>query len=102
MPRPPFHRLPTEKSTGVVDAAISEFARYGYERASLARIIAIADTSKGALYYWFDDKEDLFVTAASHALRPVATAIGKPGPVGSVDGYWHAVAGMISSSLAIM
>ncbi len=96
MPRPRFHRLDPAKRELILDAAIAEFAHQGFDGASLARIIADAQISKGALYYWFDDKEDLFTAAAVAALRPVGLAIGKPGPVGNIDGFWSAVTGMIA------
>jgi AcrR family transcriptional regulator len=69
MPRPRFHRLSAENQYRLIEAAAREFASHGYERASLNRIIAAAGISKGALYYYFDDKADLFVTVTELAWR---------------------------------
>lgn len=44
---------------GVLDAAAHEIAEHGYEGASLNRILLAAGLSKGAFYYYFDDKADL-------------------------------------------
>ena len=57
-----FHKLSEEKKARILEAAALEFARNGYERASLNRIIRASDISKGAFYYYFEDKADLFVT----------------------------------------
>ena len=62
MPRPRFHKLDPDKQAAILQAATLEFATQGYEGASLNRIIAATGTSKGALYYYFDDKLDLFAT----------------------------------------
>ena len=64
MPRPRFYRLPDEARQRLLEAAGREFADHGYQGASLNRIIEVAGISKGALYYYFDDKADLFATVA--------------------------------------
>jgi AcrR family transcriptional regulator len=45
-----------------MEAAAKELATHGYEGASLNRILAEAELSKGAAYYYFDGKEDLLAT----------------------------------------
>lgn len=62
MPRPRFHKLPPEKRRAILDAAGEELAKHGFDKASLNGIIARAGVSKGAFYYYFDDKVDLFAT----------------------------------------
>jgi len=62
VPRPRFQKLSPEKRRTILDAAGREFAAHGYEQASLNSIIAEAGVSKGAFYYYFDDKADLFAT----------------------------------------
>jgi AcrR family transcriptional regulator len=53
-----------------------EFADRGYEAASLNRIIERAGISKGTLYYYFEDKEDLFATVLEHASRRLLAEAG--------------------------
>jgi AcrR family transcriptional regulator len=65
MPRPRFNKLPIEKKERILEAAAREFGAYGYEGASLNRILEQAGISKGAAYYYFDDKPDLFLTVIS-------------------------------------
>lgn len=60
MPRPRFDKLDPEVRARLLKAAAQEFSLSSYASASLNRIIEQAGISKGSLYYYFDDKEDLF------------------------------------------
>ena len=62
MPRPRFLKLDPDRRNAIVSAAKAEFAESGFEQASYNRIIERAGLSKGAMYYYFDDKLDLYVT----------------------------------------
>lgn len=62
MPLARFHKLDADKQQRIIEAAAEEFAANGFEGASLNKIIAAAGISKGAVYYYFEDKADLFVT----------------------------------------
>ncbi|HEY1956441.1 MAG TPA: TetR/AcrR family transcriptional regulator [Polyangiaceae bacterium] len=61
MPRLRFQKAQAEKRDALLDAATLEFARHGYEDASINRILLAAGFSKGSFYYYFDDKPDLAV-----------------------------------------
>lgn len=65
MPRPRFRRLSPAKRQRIMEAAAREFAAHGYDNASLNQILQEAAISKGAAYYYFDDKADLFATTVS-------------------------------------
>ena len=65
MPRPRFKKLPPEKSEQILETAAKEFAAHGYKEASLNKILAKAGISKGAAYYYFDNKADLYVTTVT-------------------------------------
>jgi AcrR family transcriptional regulator len=67
MPRPRFARLPADKRNRILEVAALEFARQGFAAASLNRIIERSGISKGAAYYYFDDKADLFAAVLRHA-----------------------------------
>lgn len=60
MPKQTFLNLPDEKRLTVVNAAIDEFAEYGFESASINRIVANSGISKGSFYQYFEDKMDVF------------------------------------------
>src|SRR5690606_15262684 len=80
MTRPRFHRLSAEQQAAILDAALTEFSTHGYRDASLNRIIDSAGISKGSMYYYFDDKEDLY----AHVIRRQLEALvqqGGPIPV---------------------
>lgn len=66
MPRPRFEKLSAEKRERILEAAGREFAAEGYEKASMNQILSNAGISKGAAYYYFDDKLDLFMTAVTY------------------------------------
>jgi AcrR family transcriptional regulator len=72
VPRPRFDKLPTDKRQRILETAALEFASRGFEHASLNRIISAAGISKGAAYYYFDDKADLFATVLLHGWQVLA------------------------------
>ena len=68
MPRPRFEKLPPARRAALLEAAAREFSDRGFEDASLNHILELAGVSKGAAYYYFDDKEDLFLTVIHNYL----------------------------------
>ncbi len=68
-PRPRFDKLDLEKQTSILEISATHFAAQGYDGASLNAIIEEAGISKGAFYYYFDDKADLFTTTLRHAWK---------------------------------
>ncbi|MBS1904967.1 MAG: TetR/AcrR family transcriptional regulator [Actinobacteria bacterium] len=90
MARPRFQRLTDAQRNLVLDAALEEFAAFGYERASLNRIIVAAGLSKGAMYYYFDGKEDLYSDVLRRQIERLVVA-GGPAPVlaeADPDAFW--------------
>lgn len=59
MPTDRFYRLPEEKKQIIREAAIKEFARVPFEKASINQIIQNADISRGSFYTYFADKQDV-------------------------------------------
>ena len=92
MARPRFEKLDPDKQEEILAAAAEEFASRGFEATSLNRIVERAGTSKGALYYYFEDKADLLATAAQQAVRRVLVATDFP-PLESLtkEDYWERV-----------
>ena len=66
MPFPRFFKLEREKREGLMEVAAQEFAHYGFEDASINRILVRAQISKGATYYYFENKVDLFLTVVQY------------------------------------
>jgi AcrR family transcriptional regulator len=69
MPRPRFLKLPLERRLHILDTAARVFATHGFADASINAILDQAGVSKGAAYYYFDDKQDLFLTVVQHFSR---------------------------------
>jgi len=62
MPRPRFDNLDADTKRRLLENAAAEFARRGFERASLNHVLEVSGLSTGVFYYYFDDKADLFAT----------------------------------------
>ncbi len=75
MARARFDNLDPERQETILAAAADEFATHGYAAASLNRIIEAADISKGSLYYYFDDKADLFRSVVEAAMDRLFRAV---------------------------
>jgi AcrR family transcriptional regulator len=67
MPRPRLDKLSPARRAQLLESAAAAFAAHGYAGASLNQILSSAGISKGAAYYYFDDKADLFTTVVRHA-----------------------------------
>jgi AcrR family transcriptional regulator len=67
VPRPRFAKLPPARRREILDVAARHFAASGFGGASLNRILEEASVSKGAAYYYFDDKGDLYATIVEDA-----------------------------------
>jgi AcrR family transcriptional regulator len=61
MPKPTFLNLPEEKREKIISAAVDEFADYGFESASINRIVANSGIAKGSFYQYFENKMDVFM-----------------------------------------
>ena len=60
MPTDTFFRLPQEKRTKLLDAALEAFSRVPFAQVSINKIIQGAGIPRGSFYMYFADKEDLF------------------------------------------
>lgn len=88
MPRPRFERLKKEKRERILEAAAKAFASAGFEQASMNQILEAADISKGAAYYYFDDKADLYATTVHHYLMTLVNTLDLSVDDLTVDNYW--------------
>ncbi|MEJ2502783.1 MAG: helix-turn-helix domain containing protein, partial [Gemmatimonadota bacterium] len=103
MARTRFDNLEPERQESILAAAADEFATNGYAAASLNRIIDAAGISKGSLYYYFDDKADLFTSVVEVALERLVEDMGGL----DVDrlersSYWESVRSFGLRSLEVM
>jgi len=75
MPRPRFDKLPPERREHILEVSAREFGEHGFDGASLNHILGTAGVSKGAAYYYFDDKADLFATVVRHYWQHLITHV---------------------------
>lgn len=59
MPTERFYHLPAAKKKTIRDAAVGEFTRVPFEKASINKIIQSAGISRGSFYTYFEDKRDV-------------------------------------------
>ncbi len=102
MPRPRFYKLEPEKQERIIRAAAQAFIAHGFEGASLNRIIEQAEISKGAVYYYFDDKADVLATVLAGAWDKLLPMEEVSVAALSAESYWPAIEGLYLRSLALM
>jgi len=105
MPRPRFERLDAPKQGTILDAAEEEFAAHGFARASYNRIIERSGVSKGAMYYYFDDKADLYLTVVRRTLTGVLEVFGDMGEVdeaGDPEAFWRACGALMERTMGYL
>lgn len=61
----------SEKYFKIIDSAIREFADKGYEAASTNNIAKIANVSKGLIFKYFGNKENLYIESLIRAIEIV-------------------------------
>ncbi|MBI5486411.1 MAG: TetR/AcrR family transcriptional regulator [Deltaproteobacteria bacterium] len=88
MPRPRFDKLDPEKRARILETAAREFAAHGFDDASLNHILAAADISKGAAYYYFDDKADLFAAVMQHYWQRVLGTVEPDLDALDAESFW--------------
>ena len=86
-----FFKLPRHKRQKLLKVARAEFVTHGFERASYNRIIADARVSKGAMYYYFADKADLFSAVVEEQLESLAERVGPLRDACDADDFWLAL-----------
>ncbi len=88
MPLSRFFRLPQEKQRLILSEARAEFARHGYEGASFNRIITASGISKGAMYYYFADKADLYSAVLCELYELTMGVLDGLPAIHSAADYW--------------
>ncbi len=92
MARNRFDNLDPQKQEAILKAAGEEFAAKGFEAASINRIIQDSGMSKGSVYYYFEDKGDLFATVVERGTQRIMAEIGWPAlEVLGPDEFWDSI-----------
>lgn len=69
MPKETFINLPDDRRNLIIQAAIEEFSKAGYDTASINQICKRSNIAKGSFYQYFEDKMDLYVYIMDLAIR---------------------------------
>ncbi|WP_270810038.1 TetR/AcrR family transcriptional regulator [Hungatella effluvii] len=69
MPTQRFTRLQEEKKKKISEAVIHEFQRTSYGELQISKIARSAHVSRGSLYTYFRDKEDMFLFALNQTWK---------------------------------
>ncbi|MFH2009682.1 MAG: TetR/AcrR family transcriptional regulator [bacterium] len=99
MPRPRFAKLASEKKHAILNAALEAFAIHGFDGASYNQIIERAGISKGAMYYYFDDKEDLYATVVRHELEDILAEFHDFPTASSPEEFWEVLDQFMAQAL---
>ena len=83
---PKFRRRKADRPGEIVEAAMAVFAERGFAAAKLDEIARRAGVSKGALYLYFETKEEIFRAVVDQAIAPNMQAVramvaAHPGPL---------------------
>ena len=99
MPLARYESIDESLKTRILDVSKEEFGAHGYEGASYNKIIQKIGISKGSMYYYFENKEDLFLTCFLDEARSagmLSFEMNKLSEVVDHDVYWDSIK-MISS-----
>ena len=77
MTRPRWQRRAEDRPREICAAALEVFASKGFAAARLDEIARRAGVSKGTLYLYFSDKEDLFRAVVRDTIAPNIEAVGQ-------------------------
>lgn len=99
MPYARLSNLTEEKRTRIMETAIDEFLELNFQTASINQISKKAGLSAGALYYYFEDKEDLFYTSLEYVSIALMSEIGDLNRNFIENGYWESIESFINKRL---
>jgi TetR/AcrR family transcriptional regulator len=66
-----FYSLEPVKQERIINAALKEFARNGYDKASTNEIVVEAEISKGSLFNYFNSKKELYLFLLAYVVEMI-------------------------------
>lgn len=103
MSRPRFENLDPERQRILFEVASQEFAAHGFDGASLNRILEKTGMSKSSLYYYFDDKADLFTTLIERTMSVLMKRLGDFDPEElTAQSFWSAFEERYEKAVALV
>ncbi|PKN72072.1 MAG: TetR family transcriptional regulator [Candidatus Cloacimonetes bacterium HGW-Cloacimonetes-3] len=74
-----------DKQKAIIDIATKYFCRYGYNKTSLDDIANEAQIAKGTIYYYFNNKEELYMSVIQENYAHFSTMLEKQ--IDAMDGF---------------
>jgi len=93
--------LPDKRRNLILSAAAAELGAHGYKGASLNRVLANANVSKGAAYYYFDNKADLFGALITEYWRLELGVIDVDPAEVTAQSFWPSLERIYASAQAL-
>lgn len=72
-----FYKLESEKKNLIIRTALEEFSTRDFDQASINQISKKAGLSAGNLYYYFENKEDLYMTVVEYVMKELSLELGE-------------------------
>ncbi len=72
-----FKKIEPNKRERIIKSALEEFARNGYENASTNTIVKNAKISKGLLFHYFGNKQELYCKLTEFVLQTITESISQ-------------------------
>ncbi len=72
-----FYGLNEEKQNKILNAALEEFVKGGYDKASMNDLVKKAGISKGSLFYYFGNKRQLYFFLYEHCMEDLEAALNE-------------------------
>ncbi len=70
-------KLDEDKRDRIINASLEEFSKHGYRKASTNKIVDKAGISKGLLYHYFGNKENLYEVLCSFVVNRILVEINR-------------------------
>ena len=83
--RESFYSLGEEKQSRIINAAMTVFSRSPYSKASTDDIAAMADISKGSLFYHFRNKKELYCDLYEYSCKKIYDKIDESSAMEETD-----------------
>lgn len=98
-----LENLDGDRQRRLFEAAAEEFAAHGFDGASLNRILEKSGMGKSSLYYYFEDKADLFVTLIERSIAVLFREIGGFEPDAlTADTFWSTFEDLYARAVAVI
>jgi AcrR family transcriptional regulator len=95
-------RIDEQKRVALLSAAVAEIAKHGFEAASLQRVAAEAGITRGLVYYYWVDREDLLRAAVEHLRGLFTEALALWGAPTDSASFWASVEAVYGEAFRLL